>query len=222
VSNVYRSLEILGWQDAEPALRFCATKCCRHPSDLDRANAGRSRRSIGKVPPDWASSRSDKGAVLDLIVMFREGMAADACESTCRQLLSGKLHAGAVWDAVFLTTNELSARFKWGGLCASGRPRHSITGTNALHCDFRTHSDPEVRLFVLLQAVAMTCNFLAIPRDDGHLNDFKFPVAALENYQYLSPQWRPNFLAASVFLLHGTQMEDNSAVQEARETLRSL
>ena len=47
-------------------------------------------------------------------------------------------------------------------------------------------------------------------------------MAAFENYQYLSPEWRPNFLAGSIFLLNGTQMEDNLAVQEAREALRSL
>ena len=50
----------------------------------------------------------------------------------------------------------------------------------------------------------------------------KFPMAAIENYRYLSPAWRPNHLAASVFVLQRTQMEDNPAVQQAREALRRL
>ncbi len=298
VSNMYRTLQAIGWQDAEPALRKLANKCSGRVTDWDRANAERAKRAIGKVPVDWASRRSDKGAVLELIAMFREGRAGIACKSTCQQLLKGKLHAGAVWDAIFLTTNEYSVRQKAGGL--KGTARHSFTGTNAMHFAFRTHSEPEVRLFILLQAVAMTCNFLAlsIARDD--LNDFKiteiaesespdsaedavdeifallppwrsehafrdrsgqdkalkltyalarkhsdhrflqtarrliclkstinvhnlkFPVAAFENYQYVSPQWRPSFLAGTIFLLNGTQMEDNPAVQETREALRKL
>jgi hypothetical protein len=300
VSNVYRTLEAIGWQDAETALRVCATKCINDVGDLDRANAVRASQATDQMPADWASSRSVKEAVLELISMFREGRPGEACESIYQQLLSGKVHAGAVWDAIFLTTNELSVRFKWGGLLETGRSRHSITGTNALHCAFRTHSDPEVRLYALLQAVAMTCSFIAIPRADGLLNDFKiteitetegpnsvedavdeifsllpprrsqhafrdrsgqdralrltyamaqehsdqrflqtarrllclkstidphdvkFAVAGFESYRYLSAEWRPNYLAASVFLLHGTQMEDNPAVQEAREELRSL
>lgn len=298
VSNVYRILEAIGWQDAEPALRYCASACINDVGDLDRANAVRARQATGDMPADWAGSRSNKGAVLELIAMFREGRSVEACESIYQQLLSGKVHAGAIWDAIFLTTSELSVRFKWGGLLESGRPRHSITGTNALHCAFRTHSDLEIRLYSLLQAVAMTCSFIAIPRDDGLLNDFKiteiaateapncvedavdeifsllpprrinhafrdrsgqdraleltyamaqqhsdqrflqtarrllclkttidphdvkFAVAGFESYRHLSEEWRPNYLAASVFLLHGTQMEDNPAVQEAREALR--
>lgn len=298
VSNMYRTLQVIGWQDAEPALRKLANKCSGRVTVWDRANADRARQAAVKVPADWTSRRSDKGAVLELIAMFREGKAGIACQSTCQQLLAGKLHAGAVWDAIFLTTNEYSVRQNAEGM--QGTARHSFTATNAMHFAFRTQTEPEVRLFTLLQAVAMTCNFLALSIDRDDLNDFniteiseivspdsvedavdeifallppwrpehsfrdrsgqdealkltyamarkhsdqrflqtsrrmiclkstinvhnvKFPVAAFENYQYVSPEWRPNFLAGSIFLLNGTQMEDNTAVQEAREALRSL
>jgi hypothetical protein len=180
VSNMYRTLAALGWQDAEPALRKLANKCSGRATDRDRANAERASQTIGAVPADWASSRSEQGAVLELIAILREAKAADACEWTCQQLLSGKLHAGAVWDAVFLTTNEFSVRQNCEGLI--GRSRHSLTGTNALHFAFRTHTDREVRLFILLQAVAMVCDFIAVSRSRDDLNEFKITeIAEMES-----------------------------------------
>ena len=47
-----------------------------------------------------------------------------------------------------------------------------------MHFMYRTWNDPETRLYTLLQAVAMTCTFLAIPRAAGHLNDFKITEIA--------------------------------------------
>ena len=40
-----------------------------------------------------------------------------------------------------------------------------------------------------------------------------------ENYRYVSPQWKPNLLAASVHVLHGKEMEDSQIVSQARERL---
>jgi hypothetical protein len=56
--------------------------------------------------------------------------------------------------------------------------------------------------------------------EDAH--DFKLPVASFENYANASELWRPHLLAASVYNLHGTQMEDNRCLQEAREGLREI
>lgn len=52
------------------------------------------------------------------------------------------------------------------------------------------------------------------------VHDFKFPLALFENYRYASPEWRPHLLAASVYVIHGTQMDDAPIVQQARERLR--
>ncbi len=303
VANSWRSMEGVGWQSAEQILHDSARQCSstknRPRGDLHLVNARRAAQHA-KLHGDWMSHRSDDGAVIELHSMFREGDAADACGAVYQQLRDGKFSAGTIWDAVFLTTNEISARFKWGGLLTNGRARHSITSANAMHFMYRISTDPETRLFTLLQAVAMACTFVAVPRAGGHLNDFKiteiaetecpdtvedavdeifsllpprrsqhqfrdrsgqdkaleltyamakkhsdqaflrrarqllcwkcsidahnlkFPVAALENYRNLSPRWRPNYLAASVFVLHGTQMEDNVAVQQASEALASL
>lgn len=53
-------------------------------------------------------------------------------------------------------------------------------------------------------------------------HDIKFPVAAFESWQHVSPQWRPYLLAASVNFLHGTEMEDSPFIEQAREELANL
>lgn len=66
------------------------------------------------------------------------------------------------------------------------------------------------RRFVCLKATADTHNV-------------KFPAAMFETYEHISPRWRPHLLAACVHAdLHGAAMEDNPAVQQAREALRKL
>ena len=52
---------------------------------------------------------------------------------------------------------------------------------------------------------------------DAH--DYKFLVAIFEDAGWVSPQWQPHLLAASVHFLHGKQSPDNPVVQQAREAL---
>ena len=53
-------------------------------------------------------------------------------------------------------------------------------------------------------------------------HDWKFPVAVFENYEHVSPEWRPHLLAASVHILQGPRTEDALAYPQAREELRRL
>lgn len=52
---------------------------------------------------------------------------------------------------------------------------------------------------------------------DAH--EIKFPVAALDNYHAVSPEWRPHVFASLVHVLHGPNQEENTAVRQARELL---
>lgn len=54
------------------------------------------------------------------------------------------------------------------------------------------------------------------------VHDFKFPMALFENLQHATPIWQPYLLAASVHVLHGTDMEDSSIVAHARERLAAF
>jgi hypothetical protein len=55
---------------------------------------------------------------------------------------------------------------------------------------------------------------------DAH--DYKFMAAIFEEAQWVSPQWQPHLLAASVHFLHGEQSPDHPVVQQAREALRNM
>lgn len=50
---------------------------------------------------------------------------------------------------------------------------------------------------------------------DSH--DYKFSSAVLEDFHHLSPNWRPRFLAASVYNLRGSSADDNPLVQRVRQ-----
>ena len=52
-------------------------------------------------------------------------------------------------------------------------------------------------------------------------HDYKFSSATLEDYAHISPAWRNQFLAASVFNLRGTNDRDNGLVQRTRAALKS-
>jgi hypothetical protein len=53
----------------------------------------------------------------------------------------------------------------------------------------------------------------------NNAHDYKFSSAVREDYGHIAPAWRDRFLAASVFLLHGTGAKDNALVQRARGAL---
>ena len=50
-------------------------------------------------------------------------------------------------------------------------------------------------------------------------HDYKFSSAVLEDYHHVSPAWRANFLAASVFNLRGSGDADNALVKRTRAAL---
>ncbi len=54
--------------------------------------------------------------------------------------------------------------------------------------------------------------------DDPH--DYKFSVAALEDYYHVSPAWRDRFLAASVVQLRGSEGKDNPLVDRIRAAVQ--
>jgi hypothetical protein len=52
-------------------------------------------------------------------------------------------------------------------------------------------------------------------------HDYKFSSAVLEDFHNVSPTWRAQFLAASVFNLRGSGEKDNSLVNRTRAALKA-
>jgi len=61
--------------------------------------------------------------------------------------------------------------------------------------------------------------WLMCVKSTPEVHDFKYPMALFENCRHASSQWRPLLLAASVHVLHGTDMEDSPIVAQARARL---
>ena len=55
---------------------------------------------------------------------------------------------------------------------------------------------------------------------DAH--DYKYPVAAFEDYQVVSSRWRPQMLATAVYHLHSGSEPDSPVIQQARELAAGL
>jgi hypothetical protein len=170
VANSFRVLEIIGWQEAEPTLRFVVQDLyllrAEKPDLYWASNTARADRHLEKLPPTWGAGQADAAATRELFALLREGKAEPACDLAVKQLLHG-VGGQSLWDAVYLATAELMVRHKSGWGLAS-RPLHGNTSTNALHYAFRTCTTPRTRLLALLQAVAW-----AAGRTGGDLADLR-------------------------------------------------
>jgi hypothetical protein len=53
-------------------------------------------------------------------------------------------------------------------------------------------------------------------------HNLKFPVAMFEKHEWVSPEWRPHLLAATILSFPGPDSDDNPVVYQVREALRKL
>jgi hypothetical protein len=153
LANASRTLESIGWQHAEPGLRYLAREICRPEADNTfEGNEQRLNKSLHQLPPDWASSRSNRSVTLELYQRIRSADADSAGDFICANLMKKKASAGAIWDAISLAAADLIFRYQIGGSVIGGAMIHAITSTNALRFGFNLVTTPEIRLIQLLQA----------------------------------------------------------------------
>src|SRR5207244_8393975 len=114
-ANSVRLLDTIGWQHAEPVLRYVVQGLAgwgkEYATHADVrpywANLPRVARAVGRLPGGWAESQGNEGLTKDLLALLRDGKGDEACELAVKQLTEGKARAGAVWDAVHLAAGEL-------------------------------------------------------------------------------------------------------------------
>ena len=173
VANTWRTLEALGWQHAEPVLRYLARTLPRQEADRTyEPNRERASKTLPGLPADWAINEPSRGATLEVYNLLRQGKTDAVSDLICTQLSSGRVKAGAVWDAVHLVAADLLFRYKTGGRAIGGVLIHAVTSTNALRCGFDCCGDDRVRLLILLQSVGGLGNQFVVPNEkDGQLRD---------------------------------------------------
>ena len=167
VTNSWRTLETVGWQHAEPVLRFVVYNLLTTNGSPDRyyqPNLARTDQILRKAPLGWAGGVPDRAATLELFAELRQGQSERACEVATR-LLSAGHGAQSLWDGVHIAAAELLILHP-STIDMGTRPLHANTAANALHFAFHASTAPRVRLLILLQATAWAGDFVRV-----HLND---------------------------------------------------
>lgn len=160
LANAWRTLEVIGWDHAEPILRSLAFAMLSHGNE---PNPGQSdleadrpwRQNAGLAVGTWEPGRVDASASRDLIWTMRTASPVEASKAAVDVLKSGA-DLASVWDGIFLGAGELLMRQP--GIVSL----HGLTTANAVHYIWRNVKDDEVlRQRLVLQA----CSFNAMFRD---------------------------------------------------------
>jgi hypothetical protein len=165
-ANAWRTLDVVGWEHAEVPLRYLVSRSARGADNTFSGCVERVQATLPQLPADWCSETADREATLELHEEIRNARTTAAADLVCKQLVSGKVKAASIWDAVHLSAAELLLRSK---IRSRGWPVHAVTSSNALHFSFRTVLDNATRLLFLLQAVSRVSDQmtrLALKRGD--------------------------------------------------------
>jgi hypothetical protein len=185
LANSWRTLDTMGWQHAEIALRYATRGLGLHRGDRTYApNLARVERFLPRLPADWTSLGANRNATLEVYALLRQGNADSACALICSQLQAGKVKAGAVWDAIHLSAADYIFRYSRGGTEIGGNKIHAITATSALRFGFSLIDSQSIRLLNLLQAASWVADFFVTDSmKDGRLRDMNLVELVAERQQ---------------------------------------
>jgi hypothetical protein len=174
VTSCWRTLETIGWQEAEPVLRFVVRNLIGSKGAPDRyyhPNLERVEKALDKLPAGWLVGGADAGTTLELFALLRQGQSEAACELAVKQL-EGVFGAQPLWDALHIAAAELLILHPASSGMAM-RPLHTNTTVNALHFAYNASAAPGVRLLILLQATAWVGAFIRAHLGEQRLAETK-------------------------------------------------
>jgi hypothetical protein len=160
-ANAWRTLQVIGWEHAEPVLRSLAYALLErggargNPADMDEPADRPWRRNLERVKQvkeDWPGGKPDRAATAELLEALRAGSADDACEKAVA-LLNRGVAPSSLWDGVLTGSGELLMRQP--GIVGI----HCVTSANALRYAAEASGNPETRLLLLLQGAAFMSLF---------------------------------------------------------------
>jgi hypothetical protein len=167
VANACRTLDVIGWENAEPVLRSLVLALLdfgvdqevngyRFENQCYAGNLRRAKESHPRLPATWGAEHGDTAVTRTILDLWRSSTVEDACGDAAARLVKGSAVAGAVWDAVHLAAAELAMRCR-GNAAIVGI--HAVTSANALHQAYTASSAPNTRFLLLLQAVGWMSQF---------------------------------------------------------------
>ena len=156
VANSVRTLDVIGWQHAEPVLRSLALAllyregASGNPAESD-FSADRpyrhNREALTRVRADWLDGRPNADAVSELLQTFR-GASSQAASDAALAVINRGVSPRSVFEACFASSAELMMRR--AGILAL----HATTSTNAIHYLWQRCRDDRTRRLLLLQNAA--------------------------------------------------------------------
>lgn len=154
VANAFRTLQVIGWQHAEPVLRSLAFAILKRDGEAKPDGSAtadkvgiRNAELAAKLPVDWTDGQPDPKATDDLLAALRTASDGEIADEVVKGLARG-VSPRSVWDAVFAGAGELLMRQP--GIVGL----HTLTTANALHYAFATTGDDALRRQLLLQAAS--------------------------------------------------------------------
>ena len=162
VANSFRTLDVIGWQHAEPVLRSLAyalvdTLRDGNPAkkDLPADRPFRKNLPAAKtIRADWLNGKPSSDATTEILRTVRDGSAADASAKTI-ELLNKGVAPKSIFDGLFEGAGELLMRAP--GILAL----HATTFTNAIYYAFQHCHNDNTRRLLLLQNAAFLPLFRA-------------------------------------------------------------
>jgi hypothetical protein len=184
VANSRRTLEVIGWQHAEPVLRSLAYALQKHEGSNPFRGDGaadqpwkQNRELATQFRPDWLNGKLDSAATLDMLATLREGSEQDSCKKVV-QLLNAGISPQSIWDGLLVGSGELVVRQP--GIVAL----HAVTSSNALRYAFESTANEDTKRMLLLQNAAFVPLFRQAMASRGKIQDAKLEAlepAALEH-----------------------------------------
>lgn len=160
LANAWRTLQVIGWESAEPVFRSLAYAMLNHvdepnpsSSDLEPDRPWRQNAAlVDRIPAGWLHGRVETEASREFITLCRTASATEAATAAVQTLERGG-DAAAIWDGNFIAAGELLMRQP--GIVGL----HGLTSSNALHYLWQNVGDETLRKRLLLQACSFTALF---------------------------------------------------------------
>jgi hypothetical protein len=210
VANSFRTLEVIGWQHAEPVLRSLAyalldrSGARENPAKADLMPDRAFRENLPRVKQireGWIDGKPNADAARELLLASRSASSSEA-GAVMLALLNKGVAPQSLFDALYTGAGELLMQAP--GILSL----HAMTFTNAIHYAWKRVKNDETRRLLLLQNAA----FLPLYR--GNREDKGIHIDTLEP---LMPNAQGDEAVAEIFADIG-----NDRLMAARKMLGYL
>lgn len=198
-AHCWRTLELIGWEHAEPVLRSLVFGLLNGGASDSAAPYDRNKELVAQVKADWASNKPDAAATAAMLQTLRQANPAESAAAVVAHLNQG-VAASSLWDAILLASGELLMRVQ------AIVPLHATTSGNSLYYIYRQSGRDSTRLLALLQAASWVTMFREGTRSRHGLPDSP-------NIETFEPSGSPPENVAAIFEL--VKGDRNAAAAQA-------